>query len=248
MTSLIHIELDKLRTLRSTWLLVAIQQGVVLGSLAVMVVVGADLRAPASVRQFLSQAGFMSSLFSLVIGILAIAGEYRHRTITDTYLATPRRGRVIAAKLAALTCVGAIIGALSALTALCFIAAAMSSRGITLDVGSAETWRSAVGVMAGNALYAAVGVSIGALVRNPTTAIAAALLWVTLAEGILAGLLRDLSQWLPNASLLALAYSPGPMATGAQLLPQCGSAAVLAAYALVFAVLAIATSVRRDVT
>jgi ABC-2 type transport system permease protein len=247
-TRLIAIELVKLRTIRSTWLVLGIQQATVIASLSVLVVVGADLHAPTAVRQFLSQAGFMSSLFSLVLGILAVAGEYRHRTITDTYLATPRRSRVIAAKLVALTWAGAAFGALSALTAVSVTAAAMSTKGTGLDLSSIDTWRGVVGVVAGNALYAAIGVSVGALVRNPTGAIAAALLWVTLAEGIMASLLRDLSQWLPNASLLALDYSPGRMATSAELLPQWGGAVVLAAYAAVFALLAAATSVRRDVT
>jgi len=248
MTRLIVIEFIKLRTIRSTWLLLGIQQAVVFASLSVLVVVGADLRAPTAVRQFLSQAGFMSSLFSLVLGILAVAGEYRHKTITDTYLATPRRARVVAAKLVALTLTGAAFGVASALTASSVTAAAMSTRGISPDLSSVETWRSTAGVVAGNALYAAIGVSVGALVRNPTGAITAALLWITLAEGVTAGLLRDLSQWLPNASLLALAYSPGRMTTNAQLLPQWAGAVVLAAYAVVLALLAAATSVRRDVT
>src|SRR5215472_1450241 len=248
MSRLIVTELIKLRTIRSTWMLIGIQQAVVIASLCVLVVVGADLRASTAVRQFLSQAAFMSSLFSLVLGILAVAGEYRHRTITDAYLTTPRRGRVIAAKLLALTGISAILGVLSALTALGVTAVVMNIRDATFDLSSVETWRSVVGVIAGNALYAAIGVSIGALIRNPTGAIAAALLWITLAEGIVASLLRELSQWLPNASLLALDYSPGRMASDSQLLPQWGGALVLAAYAAAFALLALATSVRRDVT
>jgi ABC-2 type transport system permease protein len=247
-TRLITIELTKLRTIRSSWLILAIQQAVVIASLSVLVVVGADLRAPTAVRQFLSQAGFMSSLLSLILGILAVAGEYRHKTITDTYLATPRRGRVVLAKLAALTLTGAAVGVLSAATAVAVTAISMAAKGIGLDLSSADTWRGVAGVVAGNALYAAIGVSVGALVRNPTGAIAGALLWITLLEGVMASLLRDLSQWLPNASLLALAYSPGRMATDASLLPQWGGAVVLVGYAAALALLATATSVRRDVT
>jgi ABC-2 type transport system permease protein len=248
MTTLVASEFMKLRTVRSWWLLLACQQALVLAAIGGIVLVGANLHDPTMERKLLAQAGFVSSLLSLILGILAVAGEYRHKTITDTYLATPRRGRVILAKLLAYTLVGAGCGTVSAIVALSVAVTVLAARGIGVDLTGAEAWRSAGGVVGANALYAAMGVSLGTLVRNTTGAVTIALVWIFLVEGIVSSLLGAPSEWLPNASLLALAYSPGRMAASAGLLPQWAGAVVLAGYATVLAALATGTSVQRDVT
>jgi ABC-2 type transport system permease protein len=250
MTTLVAIELDKLRTVRTTWLLVLVQQALVVAAIAGLVAIGATkVSAPSVERQLLSAgAGVLAPLLSLLLGILAMSGEHRHRTITDVYLATPRRERVVAAKLVALCLAGAGLGVTTVGVALAASWVAMAVRHVGLDLGGGETWRAAAGLVAGNALCAAIGVSVGALVRNVAGAVAAALVWIFVGEGILTNLFAALSAWLPNASLMALVYSRGRMAPGATILSQWEGALMLAAYAAVLAGVAVATTVRRDVT
>lgn len=50
-----------------------------------------------------------SLLFALILGVLIITWEYRHGTITQTFLGTPIRERVIAAKLLVAGLVGAAL-------------------------------------------------------------------------------------------------------------------------------------------
>ena len=239
--SLIANELLKLRTTRSPLVLLAAAQLVIVGGVSGLFLRGADLAAPTTVRSALAHAGLVS-LFSLVLGIVGMAGEYRYRTITDTYLSTPNRARVIGAKLAAYALAGVAFGVVSAVVATAATAVWMAAKGGSLDLASGPLWRTLVGCVGWNAGFAAIGVGLGALVRNLAGAVAVALAWLALVEGIVGQLLGTGARWLPFASGAAM---EGINDNG---LSQWGGALVVAAYALVFAVVAVSTTVRRDVT
>jgi ABC-2 type transport system permease protein len=91
-------------------------------------------------------------------------------------------------------------------------------------------------------LYAAIGVGLGAVVRNLASAIAIALAWIAFVEGIAMNLLGDLGRWLPMASGMALDNVPQ-----GKLLPQVTGGLMLAAYAILFAVVATVATMRSDV-
>lgn len=237
-------EFLKLRTVRSPLLLLAAAQLVVIAGVSGLFVSGASLDDPATPLRALGHAGLVS-MFSLVLGIVGVAGEYRHRTITDTYLGTPRRGRVVTAKLATYAIAGAVFGLVSSLVAGVATATWLAGKGRSLDLADSAVWRTVLGCVLWNACFAAIGVGLGALVRNLVAAIAIALAWLALVEGIVGQLVGDLDRWLPFNSGLALEDVPTP---GTDLLPQWGGGLVLAAYALLFAALAVSTTVRRDVS
>jgi ABC-2 type transport system permease protein len=230
----------KIRTTRSPWLLLGVAQLLVLvgvGGLAL----NRDLTRPGVATAAIGHAGLVS-LLALMLGIVAVAGEYRHKTITDTYLATPRRSRVVLAKLAVYTVAGFAFGVASVATAIVASAVGFALRDASLDLGSAAVWRTVVGCVLWNGAFAAIGVGVGALVRNLAGAVAAALAWLALVEGLVGQLFVDLRQWLPFASGSALADLP----TAADSPSQAVAGLVLAGYAALFTLLAVST-VRRDV-
>jgi ABC-2 type transport system permease protein len=207
---------------------------------------GGNVRDPSVQAQALAHAG-LAAIITLLFGILAVAGEYRHATITDTFLNVPARGRVIAAKLAVYGAVGAGAGLVSSGVALAITAAWWAAKGATLHLSTAGTWLTLAGGAAANLAFAVIGVGLGALIRNQVAAVAAGLAWIALIEGIAGQLLgSSLARLLPLHASEALDRTN--ILGAGRLLPQWGGAIVLLCYAAAFAVAAALTTLRRDVT
>lgn len=248
MNRLIRAELVKLRTTRTAfWTAIGLPATVALGVSSTIAAAGRSgegipLETTEGVRNVLG-ASTSGAFVALILGILAMSGEYRHQTATQTFLVTPVRHRVVAAKIAAFALVGLTLAvAASALTlaiALPWLASKGADVRILQDVGVVL-----LGVTTGTALYGATGVAVGALLRNQTTAIVTALAWTFLAEGLLVELLPALGRWLPGGAASALtSYS----VQAGDLLPMWAAALVLGAYAIGFAATSSRVVVERDI-
>jgi ABC-2 type transport system permease protein len=138
-------------------------------------------------------------------------------------------------------------GLVSSGVAVAVTAAWWAAKGGALHLSAAGTWLTLGGGAAANVAFAVIGVGVGALIRNLVAAVAAALAWIALIEGIagqLAG--SGLARWLPLRASEALDRSSLLGAT--RLLPQWAGGLVLLGYAAVFAGAAALTTLRRDVT
>jgi ABC-2 type transport system permease protein len=181
---------------------------------------------------------------ALLLGILGMSGEFRHQTVTQTFLVTPDRGRVVAAKLVAYPLAGITL----ALVILAFTAAIatgwLAAKGITPSLLDARLGRVLLGAVLAAGLCGLLGVGVAALVRNQVAALVGVAVWVLLVEGLLMSLLHapSLARWLPSAAAAALT-NPG----GGQL-SQLAGALLLAAYALALALIGTRLVVRRDIT
>lgn len=245
MMTLVRNEVLKLRTTTTV-------RRVVLGALVLAAVLSAATVANADkeVAEGLGSAESWTHVLGvsglpafamLTIGIIAMAGEYQHRTITQTFLVTPIRGRVVAAKLAALAVAGVVVAAAVMATALIFALPGTWSGGI--DVLHAEVGRTVAGNLAAGALFGVLGVALGALLRNQLAAVILAVGWGLLAEGVIATVAGwEVARWLPGGATQSLLWG------GEDLLPVGAAAAMLAAYAVVLAAVATRATVRRDVT
>jgi ABC-2 type transport system permease protein len=245
MIGLLRIEWLKLRSVRSPWFLLLGGPALVVAGVSGLVVSKADLARSATVATAAAHVGLVS-MISLVLGIIVVAGEYRHRTISDTFMSEPRRSSIVIAKLVVASGMGFLNGIISAVAAILAIIVWWKVKGTGLDLSGGDLWRTLVGGVLWNVGFAAIGVGVGALVRNLAASIAVALVWIALVEGVVGQLVGDLARWLPLASGTAL--GKGPALASRTPVTQVEGAITLAVYAAVLAAIALMTSVRRDVS
>ena len=104
----------------------------------------------------------MSSLFIMILAIVGISGEWRHRTITSTLLAAPDRLRFLAAKMCAFAIAGMLLSALVSVAVTIAGFAILGFRDLpTPDIGELLSLYARNALVA--ALLGAFGVGIGAL-------------------------------------------------------------------------------------
>jgi ABC-2 type transport system permease protein len=141
-----------------------------------------------------------SSLFILILAIVGISGEWRHRTITSSLLAAPDRLAFLAAKTLAFAAAGVVLSlAISAAVAILGYAI-LSVRDLPVpEAGEllAQTGRNAIVA----ALLGALGVGLGGLVRNQPTAIVAVLLLSFVIEPAVIAVLPEVGPFGPFIGL-----------------------------------------------
>jgi len=194
-------------------------------------------------------------LLTLSIGVLTIGSEYRHQTITATFLAIPRRGRVMAAKVISLLAIGVLYGLLSLTGAVGAGTLVLTSKGVA-PFADPAIWRTLVLSLLVLGLWALIGLGAGILIPNQVAAllISVAVAWIV--EPVL-GLVLALTDWgksispyLPSRATSAMLESTSGGFDGqpvAQLSWWAG-ALVLMAYAAVMAGLGTWRTLRADIS
>jgi hypothetical protein len=188
---------------------------------------------------------FLAALFTALLGALSITSEIRHGTIRATFLVSPRRGRVVAAKVWVNMLIGAGFGLAACALAAGGGTAMLRVRGIDVQLDGVDYALLVVGGTAAAALWAAIGVGVGALVRNQVPTLIGICAWLLFLEGLLVGDvagLGDVGRFLPGAAAAAISgQDPGTL-----LAPLVGLV-LLAAYAAAAALAGSLATSRRDV-
>jgi ABC-type transport system involved in multi-copper enzyme maturation permease subunit len=248
-SALARAELLKIRTTRSWWgYLIVI---VLLTGISVAGEIGSNDDTGRGRLSF--QLGLIDSLgiavlLSILLGITIVTTEFRHGTVTPTFLVAPRRERVIAAKAIA----GVIVAVGFALLALVVLAAVALPWFAILDVpthlGEGELWTRLAQQFFSAVLWVLTGVAIGVLVQSQVAALVGTLVWIFLGETLLVGLfglldVDGLSAYLPFHALDA---SDGT--GGENLLSYWGGVAVALGWIATLGAAGTIRTRRRDIT
>jgi ABC-2 type transport system permease protein len=193
----------------------------------------------------LGRGEFLAVLFAALLGALSITSEFRHGTIRPTLLVTPSRGRVVAAKLWASALLGAWFGLVASALAAAVGSVALRVRGIDVQLSSADYELLLAGSVAAAALWAAIGVGVGAVVRQQVPTVVGLSAWLLFVEGLLVGDVAgvgDVGRFAPGAAAAAITgQDPDTL-----LAPAVGLL-LLAVYVAVAAVAGSLVTARRDV-
>jgi len=173
-----------------------------------------------------SRAGM---LFAGLAGAIAITAEIRYGTIRPTFLVTPRRGPVLAAKLAISALAGIVFGLLAEGLMAGDAAVAFAVRGIGNQLTAGDYLQLLAGGAAAAALWAAAGAGIGALVRNQVGALLGLCTWMFLVETTAESFVPGAARFLPGSAGNALAGNSDELSAAVAALLLILSAAAAAA-------------------
>jgi ABC-2 type transport system permease protein len=198
-------------------------------------------------QRTLFSAGQGTGSLAAVLGAIGLTTEFRHKTATATLLATPRRGRVVVAKLVTYTLLGAGYGLVCVAVTIAIALPWLSAKGIDVSLIANGLPATFAGVVAALALFGLVGVGLGALMRDQVATVVVLLVYLFVAEPIVVRI-EAFSDWTM--------YLPGPAAgaltqvslTNQDFLAPWQGGLVLAAYGLMLALVGAHLTIRRDVT
>jgi ABC-2 type transport system permease protein len=188
----------------------------------------------------------LGSLFAALLGAMSITNEIRHGTIRPTFLVAPWRRRVVAAKVWVSILIGAGFGLAAGAVAAGVGTAALRARGIDVQLDAGDYALMLAGGTAAAALWAAIGVGLGAIIRNQVPTLVGICAWLLFVESLLVGDvvgIGDVTRFAPGASAQAISGQDPDT-----LLAPAAGLIVLSVYAAAAAVAGSLTTERRDVS
>jgi len=190
-------------------------------------------------------------IFAVLVGVLIVAGEFRHGTAVATYVAAPRRGRVLLAKLGTAAVAGLGFQIIS--TALGFGAGYVALQFYPNAAAPSVTIfiNTSIAAVVSGVVLGILGAAVAALIRSQVLALIGLLIWLFAIEPILFLVFPDQGQFFLSGLITAIVaidvQSEQLNLNTADFADPVTATLLLLGYALVFAIVSLVVDMRRDI-
>jgi ABC-2 type transport system permease protein len=244
MTDQLLAELRKMRSTRTNLALLAGMVGLILLTVLLNGFISKKPELAELENQYaVLSAGTSAALFAALIGVMALTSEFRHGTIRQTFVVTPHRSRVISAKVLASLLMGVLFGLAAIGLSFGLGYAILAGRDISLALDANRVAWLFVGTPLMTAAWAALGVGLGAVVRNQVFAVIGLIVWAMVVDNLVRGLVPSIGGYTPVGASAALVADPAEY-----VLAAAPGGALLLAYVVAFVTAGAILVARRDVT
>jgi ABC-2 type transport system permease protein len=193
----------------------------------------------------------LAQLAMLVLGVLGLTTEFRHKTITPTLLAAPDRTRLLLAKTLTYAVVAAIYGVVCTVVNIVVASIWLSAKGIDVSFGDGAG-AGIVKVLINGVLIAVLGLGVGTLVRNQAAAMVISLVYFFVIDTLIEVIpyVQAAYPYTPGGASDALTSNAtdNGVPDGVHLLSPALGGILFAAWALGFVALGGAVTLRRDIS
>jgi ABC-2 type transport system permease protein len=193
-------------------------------------------------------SGFTGYLFALLLGTLMVTSEFRHKTVTTSFLVTPHRPQFVGAKLLTAAILGALLAVIMLVATLIGGGVTLSAQGGSFFALAHQIPAVAPGLILVFALFAILGVGVGSVLTNQVAAIIVCLGWFIILEGILVSLVHGAERWVPTGAATAASNLTRGRGADFGLFNWWQGTLLMLAYGLVFATVGSIILTRRDIT
>jgi ABC-2 type transport system permease protein len=193
-------------------------------------------------------SGFTCYLLALLLGVLIVTTEFRHKTVTTSFLVTPHRPRFVGAKLILAAVLGALLAVIVLVVTLIGGGATLAAQGGSFSDLIRQLPAVAPGMILVFALFAILGLGVGSVLTNQVAAIIVCLGWFIILEGILVALVHGAARWVPTGAATAASNLTRGRGADFGLFNWWEGTLLMLAYGLVFAAVGSIILTRRDIT
>lgn len=192
--------------------------------------------------------GIAGYLFALLLGVLIITTEFRHKTVTTSFLVTPRRPTFVIGKLIMSALAGAVLAVILLAATVLGGGIALSAEGGSFSALIHQVPAVAPGMLLVFVLFSLLGVGVGSLLTNQVAALIVCLGWFLVVENIIEGIWNGTTKWLPSGAAAAAANVTAGRGVNVGLFTWWQGSLLILAYGLFFAIVGSAVLTRRDIT